>query len=219
MLRASVIVALAAIALCLAGERLAADGGKASGIDEVISKSEKIYAEAGHFSAKFRQSLSGGGFFEDETTSGVMIIGYPDRFRIESPEQTLVSDGDSLWSYSVENKQVTIEAMNDLNALVTPADYLFRFKEHYEVRSDTLVSLEGKKAYKLHLLALAKDEIVKELDLYIDSSSYLIVRAAYRDPNDNLVTLDFSDWKLKIKTQPDDFRFQTPSGVEEIRVP
>jgi len=190
-----------------------------SAIEKVIDRSEKAYADAGQFSAKFKQTLSAGDFFEDETTSGEMTISYPDKFRIESPEQTLASDGDSLWSYSVENKQVTIEAMKDLNDVVTPADYLFRFKQHYSIPSDTIVELNGKKAHKLHLKALTEDEFVRELDLYIDSDTYLVSRAVYRDPNDNLVTLDFSDWKLKIKTQPDIFRFQTPPGVEEVRVP
>ena len=148
-----------------------------------------------------------------------MTIGYPDKFRIESPEQILVSDGDSLWSYSAENKQVTIESMEALEGIVTPADYLFRFKEHYDVAADTVIELGGRKAYKLHLVALSEDEFVKKLDLYIDLETYMVTRTAYRDPNDNLVTLDFSDWKLNVETQPEDFRFQTPPGVEEVRVP
>ena len=216
MLRLKLLLTLA---VTLTAYSLLAAQAKDSAIEAVISKSEQTYADAGHFSAKFLQTLSAGDFFEDETTSGTMIIGYPDRFHIESPLQTLASDGDSLWSYSVENKQVTIEAMKNLSDIVTPADYLFRFKKHYRVDSDTLLDLSGNKAYKLHLIALTEDEFVRELDLYIDSDTYLVARAAYRDPNDNLVTLDFSDWKLNIKTKPDNFRFQTPPGVEEVRVP
>lgn len=188
-------------------------------VEQIIERSEASYADAGHFSADFTQVLSAGEFFEDETTNGTMTIGYPDKFRIESPVQTLASDGDSLWSYSVENKQVTIESMEALTDVVTPADYLFRFKEHYKIASDTVVELRGQKAYKLHLVALSEDEFVRELDLYINSDTYLVARVAYRDPNENLVTLDFSNWKLNVKTQPEDFRFQTPPGVEEVRVP
>jgi outer membrane lipoprotein carrier protein len=187
-------------------------------VEQIVERSEKIYSEAGHFTAKFTQTLSAGEFFEDETTSGKMIIGYPDKFRIESPDQTLVSDGDSLWSYSVENKQVTIEDMSTLNDIVTPADYLFRFKEHYQIASDTIMALNGNEAYHLHLVAHTEDEFVRELDLYIESDTYLVARVSYRDPNDNLVTLDFSDWKLNVKPQPGDYRFQTPPGVEEVRV-
>lgn len=118
---------------------------------EIADKSEAVYADGQTFSAKFRQQLSTGDFFDDEKTEGTMVVSYPDKFRIETPEQTLVSDGDSLWSYSVENRQVTIEAIKDLSEVVTPADYLFRLKEHFSLSLDSAQVIDKRLHHRLRL--------------------------------------------------------------------
>lgn len=186
---------------------------------QVVEKTEAVYAKNKTFSVKFTQVVASGDFFDDDKTSGSMLLSYPEKFRVETPEQTLVSDGDSLWTYSVENKQVTIEPMNRLEDVVTPADYLFRFKEHYDLACDSTETVEKRPCHQLSLKSKDDSQYVRSMKVYIDTETALVRRVIYRDMNDNKITLDFTDWKLGASIAPAEFRFKAPAGVEEVRVP
>lgn len=186
---------------------------------QVVEKTEAVYAKNKTFAVKFTQIVASGDFFDDDKTSGKMLLSYPDRFRVETPEQVLASDGDSLWTYSVENKQVTIEAMSGLEDVVTPADYLFRFKEHYDLEYDSTETISKRVCYRLSLKSKDDKQYVRSMKVFIDQETSLVRQVIYRDMNDNKITLEFSDWRLGVEIGPSEFRFKTPSGVEEVRVP
>ena len=203
------------ISMCL----IAVGATFATTAHEIVEKTEAIYAKNKTFSVKFTQTVSAGDFFDDDKTSGTMLLSYPNKFRVETPEQTLTSDGDSLWTYSVENKQVTIESMIGLEDVVTPADYLFRFKEHYDLTYDSTETISKRLCNQLSLKSKDDNQYVRSMKVFIDTETSLVRRVIYRDLNDNNITLDFADWKLGVEIDPKEFRFRTPSGVEEVRVP
>jgi outer membrane lipoprotein-sorting protein len=185
----------------------------------IAEKSEALYQRAGSFTTRFTQQVSTGGFFEDEQTSGVLLMEYPDRFRIETPEQVIACDGDTIWSYSVENKQVTIEQVDKTEDLVTPADYLFNFRENYNIAFDTTLTLNDIKTYKLLLHSKSGEDYVQSMELYVNGDTYAVSRVKYTDINDNIITIDFSDLELGTKIDSQRFRFKTPRGIEEVRLP
>lgn len=186
---------------------------------ELLEKSRQLYVDAGAFSAKFQQTVSSGDFFDDEETTGMLLMVYPDKFRIDTPEQVITCDGDSLWSYSAENKQVTIDAVTNVDDFVTPADYLFEFREKYQVAGDSLDLVDSAGVFQLSLRAKDSDHFVQTLQLFIDSRNYAVRNVVYDDINDNRISIEFFDLKLNLKLEAGRFRFQTPSGVEEVRLP
>ncbi len=190
----------------------------ASAVD-IVDKSEALYSKSGPFSAKFTQTVSTGDFFDDEKIEGTLIMNYPRQFRIDTHEQVLASDGDTLWSYSAENEQVTIEAVSKSKETITPADYLFNFKQSYYLDYDSTDVIDKVRVRRVSLRSKSEDQFIRSMKVYIDATTYHIRRVVYRDLNDNKITLDFSDWKMGIKATPDQFRFKTPRGVEEVRLP
>lgn len=201
------------ILICLAATALAVDAL------DVAEKSEAVYARAGSFTAEFVQKVATGGFFADEETFGILLMEYPRHFRIETPEQVITCDGDTIWSYSVENKQVTVEAVDKVEDLVTPVDFLFNFRENYHIAYDTTVLIGDIKAYKLRLMSKSRDEYVQGMALYVKADDYTVLRVRYTDINDNVITIDFSKLKLGDSIESSRFRFKTPKGVEEVRLP
>ncbi|MCK4858730.1 MAG: outer membrane lipoprotein carrier protein LolA [candidate division Zixibacteria bacterium] len=207
------ILRIIVLVVLLAGGLAAADA------IEITEKSEALYARAGSFKANFIQVVATGDFFDDEETAGILLMEYPDRFRLETPEQVITCDGDTLWSYSVENKQVLVEPVSQVGDMVTPADYLFNFKENYEIEFDTTL-VEGEvEMHRLNLRAKDDDQYVRSLQLYVSTENYAVVRVVYKDINENQITIDFSDLKLGIDLDKKDFRFKPPRGVEEVRLP
>jgi len=186
---------------------------------EVLQKSEELYKRAGNFSAKFTQVVSAGDFFDDERTKGILLMQYPDKFKLETPEQVITSDGDSLWSYSVDNNQVTIDPVSRIEGLVTPADYLFEFRKNYNVVNDSVALTDSAGVFRLPLTAKRDDQYVRALQLFVDSKGFAVIQVIYDDINGNRITIRFHDLNTDLKIDPGSFRFKTPKGVEEVRLP
>jgi chaperone LolA len=138
---------------------------------DIIDKSEALYSESGLFSAKFTQTVSTGDFFDDEKVEGTLLMNYPRQFRIDTHEQAIVSDGDTLWSYSAENKQVTVEAIAESKETITPTDYLFSFKQNYNLDYDSTDVIDKVKVRRLSLVKVTGS--VRALDEGLHQRRYL----------------------------------------------
>ncbi|MBD3218474.1 MAG: hypothetical protein GF310_09380 [candidate division Zixibacteria bacterium] len=191
----------------------------ASKEDDVLKKIDNRLEEIETLQVEFEQEVSSGVFATVDKTSGKIVLSNNDKFRIETEDQTIVSDSILIWVYSVENKQVKIDSVHKVDDLVRPSEYVFTFKEGYE--ADLLADNECDfgECFKILLTALDKDNFIKEMYLFIDPENFLTKRAEYKDINGNLVTIRFKDYKIDRKIPPEIFKFKTPKGVEEIRLP
>jgi outer membrane lipoprotein-sorting protein len=57
------------------------------------------------------------------------------------------------------------------------------------------------------------------MELFVNADDYSVRRVRYTDINDNIITIDFSKLQLGVEIAPERFRFKTPEGVEEVRLP
>ena len=167
----------------------------------------------------FVQEVNSGVFATIDRTEGKIFIQEGDRFRIESDEQTIVSDSVVIWIYSAENKQVKIDSVYKIDDLVRPSEYLFTFKDGYDVTLLDDNQCDFGECFKVLLKAENDDSFIKEMTLAIDPDTYLTHKAEYKDINGNLVTVTFSKYKIDKKIPPEVFEFKTPKGVEEVRLP
>ncbi len=185
----------------------------------VLARLQERYDSLKDLEVSYKQEVHSGVFSTVERTTGRMLVAAGDKFRIESAEQTIVSDGIHLWVYSPENKQVTIDKVSKSQDIVRPSDYLFSFRESYtaSMLADTAISKIN--CSTVELKCVRRDEFIQRMKLYIGKEDLLTHRAVYLDVNGNRVEIDFSDMKVDKGLPPDRFTFKTPKGVEEIRLP
>ena len=185
----------------------------------ILTELQERYDKLSDLAADFVQEVHSGVFAAIERTSGKMFLASGDKFRVQTDEQTIVSDGKMLWVYSRENKQVTIDKVAKSRDIVRPSDYLFSFRESYtsHLLPDTTI---GKvECITVQLVCGEKDEFIQQMTLFVGKEDRLTHRASYIDINGNNVIIDFSNVKVD-KGLPDDlFFFETPKGVEEVRLP
>ena len=187
--------------------------------DDVLKRIEEKLDEIQTLQVDFEQEVSSGVFATVDKTSGKIFLSNKDKFRIETDDQTIVSDSVLIWVYSVENKQVKIDSVHQIDDLVRPSEYIFTFKEGYDADLSTDTDCDFGECLKIVLHAIEKDNFIKEMRLFIDAESYLTRRAEYKDINGNLVTIRFDNYKINRKIPAEIFIFKTPKGVEEIRLP
>ncbi|MCK4656292.1 MAG: outer membrane lipoprotein chaperone LolA [candidate division Zixibacteria bacterium] len=186
---------------------------------EILTELQERYDKLSDLAVDFVQEVHSGVFAAVERTSGKMFLGSGDRFRVQTDEQTIVSDGKMLWVYSKENKQVTIDKVAKSRDIVRPSDYLFTFRESYtsNLLPDTAISKV--ECITIQLVCEEKDEFIQQMTLYIGREDLLTHRASYVDINGNNIIIDFSNLKIDRGLPDDVFFFETPEGVEEVRLP
>lgn len=168
---------------------------------------------------EFTQEVHSGVFAAVEKTSGKMYLAERDKFRVQTDEQTIVSDGKLLWVYNKDNEQVTIDKVDKAHDLVRPSDYIFSFREAYSAELLPDTTIDEIECTVVRLTADEGDEFIQEMTLFVSEDDRLTRRAEYRDINGNTVTIDFSNVKIDEGISDEIFEFHTPEGVEEVRLP
>ena len=95
--------------------------------DELAQQVEKRYSSLKSLSADFVKVVSSEIFETENTVEGKMIFKNPDKFKIETEDETIVSDGEFVWTYSAENQQVIKNLLDRSENLFRPHRYLSDF--------------------------------------------------------------------------------------------
>jgi chaperone LolA len=216
MSRFSPIVGLWLSALLLL---LAAQSGICENAAQILQNLQNRYDTLSDLEVSFTQEVHSGVFASVERTSGKMFLASEDRFRVQTEQQVVVSDGELLWVYSRENRQVTIDKVAKSKDMVRPSDYLFSFRESYTSRliADTVIG--NIDCHVVRLDCAGADEFIQQMTLYVGKKDLLTHRASYVDINGNTVVMSFSDLKIDSGLPKETFVFETPKGVEEVRLP
>jgi outer membrane lipoprotein-sorting protein len=173
----------------------------AQNVNDIINKVQDKYGGINYLSASFIKmeifKITGS---QSETT-GKLYVAKGDKYRFESDEQTIVTDGKSIWAFSSKSNQVIIEKIKEDSPALLPRDILFKYPKKYY---STLLKTEKENDKTTYLLKLDPKEdtggYIKGIRLWIEKDSWLILK------------MKNSDTSKKI---PDAFFTYTPGeGVE-----
>jgi outer membrane lipoprotein carrier protein len=184
--------------------------------EELATLVEKKYRSLSDLSMNFSKTSKSEIFETEKKTKGKMYLKNPDKFRIETDDEILVSDGELLWSYSKENEQVTKSRLDKSKNIFKPNQYLSNFRKEYEAKLTGEEKVDKIECYNLVLTPKKKDLFITRMTIWIDKKSGLAKKLKYQDSNDNQVLLLFEGIKIN-KCIPDSkFVFKAPPGVEEL---
>ncbi len=183
---------------------------------EVLSRAKEKYESIRDASANFTQHVLFGVMKSEQSFSGRFFMRKGNHYRIEGEEQTIVTDGSSVWTYSKVNKQLLIDRYKGDNNVIEPQRLLLNAEKEYEV---TLIDNErssGEHTSQLKLIPNSDSSRFKWVKLWIDRNDWLLKKAQLQDLADNLTTYTISDIRLN-KGLPDSlFRFDAPPATEVI---
>ena len=190
---------------------------QAQSIDDIIEEIQERYENLENLSAEFVQAeyfqLTG----SKNETRGKIYIKNGLMYRLETEDQTIVTDGVTVWTYSIFNNQVLIDrAKKDAGSLL-PRDLLFRYPKEYYASLLSTVEYEGAEHYIVKLDPREETHgYVKTMKIWVNSNNYLIAKIEYTDFNEN--TSSFAIQKIDInKNLPETFfKFEVPEGVEVV---
>ena len=184
--------------------------------DELAQQVEKRYSSLKSLSADFVKVVSSEIFETENTVEGKMIFKNPDKFKIETEDETIVSDGEFVWTYSAENQQVIKNLLDRSENLFRPHRYLSDFRSEYVPQLEGEEKIGRSRCFKLLLTPEKKDLFIRRMTIWVDKENLLARRIEYKDSNDNEVTLIFQHIKANRKIKDAEFVFKAPPGVEEV---
>jgi outer membrane lipoprotein carrier protein len=181
-------------------------------IRRVQAKFQSLKALSVHFDMTFLAS--------DSTVSkfaGKLFLGSPGHFRMESTAQTIISDGQTLWTYSPDQKQVIVynPSGSDL-PLLTPQQLLFEFPEKYNIKSIKQDKLEGLTCDLLIMTPKDPSDPTKTLQIWVDRQDSFTRRFRLEDLAGSVTTFDFRDFRTGAAFSDSTFAFTAPAGVEVL---
>lgn len=184
---------------------------------EIIEELQDIYENIDNFSAEFIQKevfkLTG----SKNQTTGKIYIQDGTKYRLETDDHTVVTDGKTVWSYSPHSNKVIIDNIKEGDASLLPRDMLFKYPQNYFSNLIKKEKVDDKEFYVIKMTP--KEDIhgyVKSMKIWVDINSYLIHKIEYDDLNDNTSSFEIKKMDIKTELSSDLFSFKTDENIEII---
>lgn len=180
---------------------------------EIIKNVQNVYNGIADAKATFSMSekYSSG---KSTSSSGTIFIKKENKYKIKTKSYTIVTDGQTSWSYNVSKKQVVIDNYKDDGSTFSPNKFLFQYPENFYSDLTGEEKVNGKDCYVLKLSPRTKGS-VKSAKVWVDKEASLI-RKIYISTSESSKTYTLKTITLNPGLSSSEFTFTPPSGVEVI---
>ena len=189
----------------------------AASVTKIVKELQDKYEKITNLSAEFVQidkfKLTGS---QTETT-GKIFIKDGVKYRLETEDQIIVTDGQTVWTYSIFNNQVLVDRVKEGDGSLLPRDLLFRYPRDYFASLLDEVELDGEDYYILRLDP--KEGVhgfIKTMKIWVNSDSYMISKIEYTDFNDNISYFEIKQVDIDTKLNDSLFQLEIGEGVNVI---
>lgn len=201
------------VAVCFAA--FAAAGAFALTADEAMAKSQAWFKSGKAWSLDFQLQVFYAESPDIVSQKGSLLVADGDRFRLDVAGIKFVSDGESLWQYNPEQKQVLIKAIEDLSSAFHPSELLFKY---LGCKAKELKQAEFNKQ-KLWVLKLDPSKYAgqfSQMEVWLSPKDFSPVRLFTVDPAGNSSWYNIVNLKVEKNVSAEDFKFKSMKDVDEI---
>ncbi len=185
-------------------------------VRDVTEKIQRRYETIEDATARFSQQVKFGYSKIEQNFSGTLVMKKPNRYRIESEHQTLVTDGTTVWSYSPMNKQVIVDRYKENQNSLSPEHFLLNLPSNYYSSILGKESADGSSLVLLRLLPKDDQSFVKSMKVWVEEGTWVVRKVELVDVNDTQTVYTVQDVKLNTSVKESAFVFSPPSGTEIV---
>ena len=193
---------------------------RADELADALRTLQQRYESTRTLVAKFRQEVESPAMAGKLTSNGTVSFEKPNRMRWDyaAPDrQTIVSDGETLWIYQPEEKQVLKAPLREAFQATTPVTFLGGLGH---VDRDFTPTLESSADDRWVLKLVPREERgVGTLVLVVRKGDASIEEARISDPLGTTTHLALSEERRNVSLGADLFHFTPPPGVDVVRPP
>jgi outer membrane lipoprotein carrier protein len=185
-------------------------------VKEVTDRLQKRYDSLQDATAIFTQHVKFGFSKIEQTFSGTLRMKRPNKYRVETEYQTLVTDGVAVWSYSPVNKQVLVDRYKETPDSFAPEQILINLPANYYA---SLLQQEKKSdATWIVLKLVPKDDqsFIKSMKVWVEEGTWVVRKVEMLDVNDTEKTYNVQEIKINTGIKDGTFAFTPPAGTEVV---
>jgi outer membrane lipoprotein carrier protein len=189
-------------------------------LQQALDRLQERYETTRTLTADFRQTVESATLASPLESHGTVAFEKPNRMRwnyAKPDEQVIVGDGETLWIYQPEERQVIKAPLDRAFQASTPVTFLAGLGR---VERDFEATLEREDAERWVLrLVPRRDAGVGTLRLTVRKKDASIEEARVVDPLGTTTRIAFSNERRNVALDRDLFRFSPPPGVDVVRPP
>lgn len=199
---------------------LLAPAAHADALKDALKSLQERYDTTKTLTADFQQSVASKTLAGTLESKGKVSFEKPNRMRWDyaAPDtQQIIGDGDTLWIYQPEDKQVIKAPITQAFQSRTPLNFLGGLG-HVEKDFDASLDRDEPEAWVLRLLP-KQDKGIGTLTLTVRKSDASIAEARIEDPLGTVTRLKLSGEQRNVALAGDLFHFTPPAGVDVVKPP
>ncbi len=207
------LISVIALVVCL---DLGISQEKQTDVKDITDKMQSRYEMIDDATASFSKHVKLGFSNIEQTYAGTVMIKKPKRLRLEAENETIVTDGNTVWLYSPVNNQVIVDNYKENQNSVSPENFMLNLPHDYYA---TLLGVDkGKNTPLLTLKLVPKDDrsFVKSVKVVVDGSTYNVRTIVIMDVNDTETTYTITSMKFNTNINDKEFVYVPPPGVEVV---
>ncbi|MDO9028728.1 MAG: outer membrane lipoprotein chaperone LolA [Candidatus Roizmanbacteria bacterium] len=188
----------------------------ADGSEKILSKVQKKYETIKDVTAEFTQNITFGVSKMEQSFHGSLTMKKGNRYRVEMEQQTIVTDGKTVWSYSHPNNQVIIDKYKEDPKSFSPDRVLINVPKNYNTIFLGNENLFGKKTAVIKLTPKESKSLVKAMKVWINLEDYLMRKIEITDVIYKVKLYLINSIKLNTGVSDILFKFEIPEGTDTI---
>lgn len=202
--------------LALAAVVLAGGPVQAQSTDLSLSDVTAAYRALDGLRASFVQ-VTGSEFAGDSMRVEGSVVLSGNKYRVQTPTQTVVSDGATTWIYTPADSQVVVNDADTGTSTITPETFLTASSDRYAGEDARPTRRLGAPHLILDATATAPDARFQSVRLWVRRADRLVTRMQATDRSGSTIDLRLRD----LAANPDTLRTGTPftfAPPEDVRV-
>ena len=193
------------------------NGFAQSDVNKVIRDVQKKYQNIQMVQVDFRQVNRFKLTDIKSEINGTIYISQNDRFRLETEDQVMVSDGKTFWRFNKMENQVLIDYAKKSQQDVFLNNFLFKIDEVYFSQIAGEAKINDKKVFEIKLTPKKPDEsFFQYVKVWLYDRSWELEKVLYVDFNENEVEYLIEKMEMNPSAAGNVFNFEIPEGVEAV---
>ena len=181
--------------------------------NEILERVQKKYDSYSAICAQFKQTFHWELADETQIVEGQLCVKNGKKFRIETKDQEIVSDGETIWTINNINQQVIINtAENNENDNPFLKNFIRKYIDNYTA---SIVAKEGE-IVTLILKSRSDNEFYPTINLWINQKQSFLSKIQQIDINENSTTYEILSLDEKAEIEESSFKYKKVEGFELI---
>ena len=206
-----ILILLACISSAFSGESAS----------KVLKEIVKKYNNIENFTAEFIHTEYFNLYGSKNERIGKIYIKDGIKYRYVTDEETVITDGETVWIYTSFNNQVLIDnaKKDDEGGYLIPRDLLYKYPREYYATLLEELKIDKDNYYVLKLDP--KENVhgfIQSMKIWVNAKSYIISKIEYTDYQKNISTFEIKKIDIDTKLLDKQFIYEVEEGVKVVDV-